>query len=768
MRIPILAFAAGVLFLQFRPVLPVVPIWAAAGLLLSLPALFGRGWRAVLCGILASGLLGFAWAGWRAEHRLADELALALEGTDIPVVGVIAALPQDFERGRRFEFVVERAGVDGQVPTRIALSLYRGAGAAAGPELRAGERWSFTVRLRRPHGGANPGGFDYEAWLLERNIRASGYVRPGPMQRLSEQVWRPDYLIERLRQQVRDNFLQRLPPEKHPYAGILVALAVGDQRAIDGDLWNLFNRTGVTHALSISGLHVTMIAALFGGLAAASWRRLPALALRFPAQKAGVVAACLAALFYAALAGFAVPAQRTLYMLAVAAWAMLSGRRIAPSRTLALALLAVLLIDPWCVLAPGFWLSFGAVAALFYVAVAVTGEAPGWRTHLRRWGLAQWAATLASLPVLLLVFQQFSLVSPLANALAVPVISLVLTPLALLGALLPWSPALPLAHAVLVWLMHFLQWCAGWPLWQAPAPSAWAVIAAGLGVAVCLLPRGVPGRALGVVMLLPALFWPAPRPPAGTAEITVLDVGQGQAVVVRSHAHVLVYDPGPLYGGDADAGQRVVVPYLRRLGINRIDLMMVTHGDSDHAGGAASILAALPVAEVLSPQSGNAGGRCQAGQRWQWDGVDFEILHPPAGGDAQAGGGNHLSCVLRIGVGDHALLLTSDIEAEDEAQLLASQFRRLAADVVVVPHHGSKTSSTPAFVAAVAPRFALVSAGYRNRFGHPRPEVMARYAALGADILRTDRDGALSLALAGDGLRLSAWRQEARRYWHGR
>ena len=308
-----------------------------------------------------------------------------------------------------------------------------------------------------------------------------------------------------------------------------------------------------------------MVAALFGLLTGFVWRRVPALALRLPAQRAALLAGCLAAFFYVLLAGFAVPAQRTLYMLLVAALAMSSGRVIAPSRTLLLALLVVLLIDPWAVLAAGFWLSFGAVGALLYVGSAVVGEADGWRARIRSWGVVQWAATLASLPVLLLVFQQFSLVSPLANAVAIPVVSFVITPLALLAAVIPWWPIAALAHAVLGWLMLFLEWCATWPVWQAPAPPLWAAVVAGIGVAVCLLPRGMPGRLLGVALLLPAIFWPVARPPEGEAWITVLDVGQGLATVVRTREHTLIYDPGPLYSAESDAGQRVVVPYLRSL-----------------------------------------------------------------------------------------------------------------------------------------------------------------------------------------------------------
>ena len=767
MRSAILAFAAGVLLLQTRGELPSPLPWLAGGLLAVLPFCLRARPATRALALIGCLLLGFAWAGWRAELRLADELGRAWEGRDVEVIGVVAGLPQDFERGRRFELAVEQRLTPGAVvPDRLQLAWYQGK--AAPPAVRPGERWRFTVRLKRPHGGANPGGFDYEAWLLERGIRATGYVRPGPASRLSAFVWRPEQVVGRLRAAVRDNFLHALPATDWPWTGILTALAVGDQQAVQGDLWTVFNRTGTTHLMSISGLHVTMVAGLAGWLLSAGWRRVPGLVLRLPAQSAGLLAAAGAACFYALLAGFGVPAQRTLYMLLVAVAAMLSGRLVAPSRILALALLVVLVADPWAVLAAGFWLSFGAVGALLYIGSAVVGEARGWRTRLRGWGLVQWAATLASLPVLLLVFQQFPLVSPLANALAVPLISFVVTPLALLAALLPWWPILALAHAVLDGLMAFLFWCAAWPVWQAPAPPAWAVAVAGLGVAVCLLPRGVPGRLLGVALLWPAIFWPAAAIPDGEARIDVLDVGHGQAIVVRTRAHLLVYDPGPRYSADSDAGQRVVVPYLRWLGAGVIDRLVVTHADSDHAGGLASLQAALPVGGLLSSLPELPGELCVAGQRWTWDGVDFAILHPLPEAYAARPGNNHLSCVLTVTAAGRRVLLTADIEASDEAALLARDPVALAAEVVVVAHHGALTSSTAAFVDAVAARQALFSVGYRNRFGHPRDEVVARFVDVGARLWRTDRDGALQVVLGADGVGLSAWRDERRRYWHGR
>ena len=491
-----------------------------------------------------------------------------------------------------------------------------------------------------------------------------------------------------------------------------------------------------------------MVAALFGLLAGWVWRRVPALALRLPAQRAALLAGCLAAFLYVLLAGFAVPAQRTLYMLLVAALAMGSGRVIAPSRTLCLALLVVLLIDPWAVLAAGFWLSFGAVGALLYVGAAVVGGATGWRGRIRAWGVVQWAATLASLPILLLVFQQFSLVSPLANALAIPVVSFIVTPLALLATVIPWWPIAALAHAILGWLMVFLEWCAAWPVWQAPAPPLGAVVVAGLGVAICLLPRGMPGRLLGAVLLLPAIFWPVARPAEGEAWVTVLDVGQGLAAIVRTREHTLIYDPGPLYSAESDAGQRVVVPYLRSLGIDTVDILMVTHLDSDHAGGTGSVKSALAVAEVVS-SLGDAGTEpCRNGQNWSWNGVRLTVLHPERQDYTEKRKSNNLSCVLRIDAGGRRMLLTSDIEARDEAALLQRDAAALKADVLLVPHHGSRTSSTPEFIAAVGASDVMIPVGYRNRFGHPKADVVARYEATGSRLWRTDRDGALRVRWA--------------------
>jgi len=769
MTLVILSFASGVLLLQLQPELPALGwVWlCAVPLLLSV-------WKNIfrLPGAFA---LGFCWALGMAQLKLADRLPAELEGRDIELVGVVSSLPAIGERSLRFEFepeaVIEPSGA--RLPGRILLSWYRRTlyeedPAVLSGAVHAGERWRFTVRLRRPHGNANPHGFDYEAWLLERGVGATGYVRStrkASPQRLGERNSFSDR-IEQLRESVRDRFKRVLG--ETPAGGILAALAVGDQRSIASEEWRLFNRTGVTHLMSISGLHVTLISGLFAWLVSFLWRRSPLLMLRLPARKAGAAAAIAGALGYTLIAGFGVPAQRTFWMVTVVAIALWSGRIASPARTLALALAVVLLFDPWAVLSPGFWLSFGAVALIFFAAN------PEYST-LRQWLRVQWAITLGLAPAALFLFSQVSIVGPLANAVAIPVVSVIVTPLALAAAILPWDALLEFAAWLMQWLLHFLEWCASLPaaIWQQHVPALWSVLLALAGVLWLLAPRGVPWRATGLALMLPAVALPAPAPARGTVWITTLDVGQGLAVLVRTANHALLYDAGPAFGADADSGERIIAPYLRAAGVERLEAMIVTHHDSDHAGGAASVLENFEVASLLTSLAAGhpllslapATRRCAAGQAWSWDDVRFELLHP-AGPAAGARKTNDLSCVLKVTAGARSMLLTGDIETPAEAQLLQRGAGALRADVLLVPHHGSRTSSSAQFLAAVHPSAAVIPVGYRNRFRHPNAEVLERYASMHVRILRTDRDGAVTVRLGNEGLAASGERQQRRRYWH--
>jgi competence protein ComEC len=801
----LLACAAGTVALQWQSTLPPHRAWllAAAGGLCAALARTRRarrgtvravtpradGWTAALF-VAGAAALGFGYAAWRAELRLADALPPQWEGEDIVVVGVVDELPQVSARGVRFAFAVERVETVGApVPARISLAWYAqwqlGGSADPVPELAAGERWRLTVRLKRPHGTVNPHGFDVEAWLLENGLRATGYVRRDDGNvRLDPFAGRPSDHVQRARAAVRQRIEAALAGT--PYAGVVVALAIGEQRAIPEDQWRVFNRTGITHLISISGLHVTVFATIAGALAFGLARRSTTLTSRLPARKLAALVGVVAATFYVLLAGAQVPAQRTLLMLAVAAAGLWLARPGTASLVWLWALGAVVAWDPWAALAPGFWLSFGAVGLLLFAGTGRLASAPG--SHRERAARAlreavrtQGLVTVGLVPLTLALFQQVSLVSPLANALAIPVVSFVVVPLTLAGIVFPVDALWQAAQAAFAALMVPLGWLGAMPgaVWAQHAPPAWAVAAAIVGIAWLAAPRGVPGRILGWLWLLPLYVVRPEPPPPGAFDLTVLDVGQGLAVAVRTHRHTLLYDAGPRYHDEADAGGRIVAPYLRAAGIARVGGIVVSHQDTDHSGGVLSVLQTVPADWLASSLDADhaivarraaeraAALRCVAGQRWEWDGVRFAVLHPgPAHYGIVSQKPNDLSCVVRVESPWGSALLTGDIEARSEAELVREDAAALRADVLIVPHHGSLTSSTPAFVAAVAPAVAVFTPGYRNRFGHPRPAVVARYTGAGIRVYRTDHDGALTFRFRPDaGREPRAERDHDRRYW---
>lgn len=742
--------------------------------------------------LLVGALAGAGLAGWRACAYAAEALDPVLEGRDLEVLGVVSQMPQHGDGAVRFLFDIERARWAGdagrdlpRAPSRVALGWYadntgfwgrapeessRAERAAAPGPVHAGERWRMTVRLKAPHGNLNPHGFDQELRLWEQGVQASGYVRTGARDaqpRPQGQTWR--HPVERAREAVRDAVFERVA-ERRP-AGVIAALVTGDQNAIERVDWDVFRATGVAHLMSISGLHITMFAWLAAWVVGAAWRRSGRLMLWLPAPHAALIGGVLLAALYALFSGWGLPSQRTVWMLATVALLRLSGRQWPWPFVWLCTCAVVVAVDPWALMQAGFWLSFVAVGVLFATGAPDEGGT-GIATRVARMVREQWAVTLALTPLSLLLFQQVSSVGLLANAIAIPWVTLVLTPLAMLGVLLP--PLWDLAARAVQLLALVLQWLAELPLatLSAPAPALWASVAGVAGGVLLAMRLPWALRIQGLPLLLPALLWQAPRPLAGEFELLAADIGQGNAVLVRTAAHSLLYDAGPRYSLESDAGHRVLVPLLRALG-ERLDTVVLSHRDSDHTGGAPAVLATQPGAELRS--SVEAGHplqqlrpvrRCLAGQAWTWDGVRFEILHPQEADYVRFTKPNAVSCVLRIGNGRATALLAGDIERLQEAALTA-RAPDLRADLLLVPHHGSKTSSSPALLEAVQPRIALVQAGYRNRFGHPAAEVKARYAEHGIAVVDSAHCGAGRWSSL-DPAAVRCERQEGQRYWHHR
>jgi competence protein ComEC len=738
------------------------------GLVAVLALLFARRRRHWLGLAACVAVLAFTQGALRAEGRLKPELHPAWEGRDLVLTGRVDSLPvavtgQGGVPGWRFEFAVEAVGPAGttlppEVPPRLMLLAYDSA------IVTAGERWRFTARLKRAHGLANPGGFDAELWLFERGLRANGVVRTA--ERLETAPW---WGIDAARQRLRTAIQQRVADPG--VAGVLAALSLGDQNAIAHADWALYRDSAVAHLLSVSGLHVTLFAWLAAAVAGALWRRSARLCLRLPAATAARWIGVAAALAYALFAGWGVPAQRTVLMLATVAGLQTLGLRWPWPVVLLGAAVVVTMADPWALLQPGFWLSFGAVGLL----LAAGGEpVEGWRARVKAALRTQLIATVGLAPLSLVCFGQLSAVGLLANLVAIPLISFVITPLALLGGLVAplWSLAAALVQVLTAWLKLLVGW--PWAVWWLPTAPAWSQGLALLGAVLIVLRLPWRLRAAGVVMLLP-LLWPAvPQPPAGEFDLLAPDVGQGNAVLVRTAAHALLFDTGPAYAPGADAGERVLLPLLRSLGVRRLDLLVLSHRDTDHVGGAATLLQGLPVAGLRSSlepghpllRTGPPEVRCEAGQHWTWDGVRFDVLHPLAAHHDAGLKSNDLSCVIRITAasGRRALLL-GDLEAQQERALVARE-PDLRADLLLVPHHGSQTSSSAELLAAVRPRVALVQAGYRSRFGHPALPVLRRYQDFSAEVVASPACGARHWSSASD--RTGCHREQHRRYWSDR
>ncbi|ANI04775.1 DNA internalization-related competence protein ComEC/Rec2 [Pseudomonas putida SJTE-1] len=732
MRTGMFALALGLLCLGFLPALPSVG-WLITLAACAVGSLFTRVWP------LGWFLLGLCWACGSAQQALDDRLAAGLEGRTLWLEGRVAGLPARTAQGVRFELEAPRSR-RAELPQRLQLSWFDG------PPLRAGEQWRLAVTLQRPAGLLNPHGPDREAQLLGRRVGATGTVKAGQLLAPVAGGWR-DALRQRL-----------LMVEANGRQAALVALVLGDGAGLAREDWQTLQATGTVHLLVISGQHIGLVAGLLYGLVAglARWGLWPA---RLPWLPWACGLAMAAALAYGWLAGGGVPVQRACLMLAVVLLWRLRFRHLGAFFPLLLALVAVLVFEPLAALLPGFWLSFAAVATLIYCFSARLG---GWRPW-QAWTRAQWVIAVGLLPVLLATGLPVSLSAPLANLVAVPWVSLAVLPLALLGTLM-----LPLAG-----VGEALLWLAGGlldvlfrglalvaqqrPAWVPPALPWWAWLLVCLGALLLLLPRGVPLRGLGGVMLL-ALWVPREPVPFGQIEVWQLDVGQGLAVLLRTRHHSLLYDAGPARG-ESDLGERVVLPTLRKLGVGGLDVMVISHAHADHAGGAEAIARGLPIKRII-------GGEalvdvplepCASGEQWDWDGVRFSLWRWVDGQSS-----NDRSCVLLVEAQGERLLLAGDMEAAAERAWLAdTEVPRI--DWLQAPHHGSRSSSTEAFVRATAPRGVLISRGRNNSFGHPHVQVVERYGRHGVVMHDTAVEGALRLVLGRHGEVEGVRRQ--RRFW---
>jgi competence protein ComEC len=737
---------AGALAVQTLSALP--PRWIDAVLAaaaLAMIILFRRArW-------LAFFLLAAAWTMWRADMSLSQRLPHALEGADVVVSGEVHGLPRAQDDATRFEFDVDSATHEGKpiaLSGRLRLAWYDTESSPA-PGIAPCSDWQLRLRLKRPRGGVNPGGFDFERYALEAGIVATGYVREDAANAQSGAAL---LCVDRLRARIGATIDATLGDTAS--AHLLRALAFGDQHAMDEREWAVARATGIPHLIAISGLHIALFASFGIALMRLLWKLAPRLTLRWPAPLIEAVASLIFAVAYALIAGFGLPTRRALVMIAALLVANLARRARAPVHGLALAVIALLAWNPACVLSAGFWLSLIGVAWLMF-CLGGTGERRRW---LRELVTAQGVASLGLLPLGIWFFGQSSLVGPLANLVAVPWICFFVLPLTVVASFLILvmpalgAPLLQIAGWAMQWLWWLLEKIAVWPgaLWHFPEPSMWTLALAMLGALWLLMPRGVPARTLGLFLFLP-LLWPAATPLAdGEFMAYMLDVGQGEAFVVRTRDHAVIYDAGARFPSGFDVGEATVVPALHALGVERVDRLIVSHGDNDHAGGAAAVAAAWPGIAVESGEPARLtipATQCLAGESWNWNGVEFRIVHPR---EPLSSIDNDRCCVLAVRSGGSELVLPGDITKAVEPEVAASLGPAPPHLILQIPHHGSKTSSSTDFIAALHPGLGLISAGYMNRFHHPNGSVLTRYAVAGVDLLNSAQAGFVAIRFAPD------------------
>lgn len=761
MRIFSLAFLLGILLLQHFSSLPDKK-WLYLILPISLIAGFSRHLRLFCaCG------LGFAWCLWYAHAQLSWTIPDKIEGKTIAITGQITSIPDTTPHRTAFLFAIKKYQTENT--THPAHGFLRLSWQEPLQALHVGDEWQLNVRLKKIHGTLNPGGFDYEAWAVQEGIVANGYVVNKGKQQLLSSHWY-HHPLDRAREYLKEKIAANLPVSKT--SQWIPAFVIGLRNGISQEDWEVLRNTGTNHLMAIAGLHIGFMSGFAFMLAAWLWRRIPRLTLRFPAQHAGAIAALSMALTYSALAGFSIPTQRACIMLSVFLWVLLLRRKIAAWHAWSAAMLVVLLLNPLSVLTESFWLSFGAVAFIIYgVSGRLAPTGLWWK-----WGRIQWVIAVGLIPFSIWLFQQCSIVSFPANSIAIPCVGILIVPLCLLGSFCLLFSAklggllLMLADKILGVLWIVLTWFSQmtWASWYQVLPNYWILLAACVGIILLLLPIGFPGRYLGFIWLLPLFFYQPAAPKPGEVWLTLLDVGQGLSAVIQTQKHIVVFDTGPKLSPNFDMGESVVVPFLRSLGVKTVDMLIVSHGDNDHIGGAAAIMHRLNVKTIKTSVPDKLPSvrtsYCLQGQRWQWDQVEFEFLYPA---NNTLNLNNDSSCVLRVSLGDKHILLTGDIEKFAENFLINDLHADVSTTILIAPHHGSKTSAEDAFVQAVHPEWVLFPIGYRNRYHFPHASVIAKYDLLGARKADTSSAGAIHFKV--DGEKLSApllYRLVHHRYWH--
>jgi competence protein ComEC len=697
--------------------------------------------------------IGFCYASVMAGYVLSHRMPLQQSGSTGTAIVEIIGLPEEGEQRWRFQGrLLASDDFSGLLGRTITLSWYR-----THTVIQPGDVWRFQVLLRTPNGVLNPGGHDAEQHALRQRIAAQGYVK-GHAERISAHA-----SIDRFRHRLSQNISKSLPVEQ---ARFVQALALGDTRGLSAGDWELMRHTGITHLIAISGFHVGMVAVFAVWCFSGAYHVFPRIALRMTRITASAWVSMLAAWAYTALAGFAIPTVRTALMISVFMLCRLLFRHVAIGQAVCLSLLAILLMDPLSILSPGFWLSFcGVLSLILFMPDNRHGGV------LKPFVRAQGVVSLALLPISIGFFNQTTVIGPLVNLLAIPWISLLVVPLALLGCLIAWLPA---ASSILwqgaawsmqgLWSLLIVAQNQNWAVFYSAEPSIAIILLALLGAAVCLLPNGVPCKWLGLFLLLPMLD---PKPvdiPQGQIRVAMIDVGQGLSMLIRTRQHALLYDTGAGNGRGFSRGESAVLPALRSMQVSRLDKVVISHSDNDHSGGLPAIQTGMPIDGLQASYRLQGASLCRAGQHWTWDGVRFQYLWPR---DGSSTNDNDKSCVLRIVAGGRSLLLTGDISRSVETQLLAAYGPLLASEIIVVPHHGSRTSSSAEFLRAVNPKLALVSSGFQNRFRHPNLQVVQRYRMQGAELVNSVENGWTELEGGPNGWRwLLRARIDSGRYWH--